>query len=124
MRLLFFSAILISLLLAGCKKYEQTHEPVSGTYILKGTSALFSVNGNGEQSGNHLIIVSGRGGVPYQWDAAHDTLFKSLWAGDKLSITSTTYTSIYYSNGSTQGFLVDSSANHTASITVSATGGN
>ncbi len=106
------------LFITGCKKYEQKSLPLQGVYILKGTHAVFYDNGVPEGTGSKLIIVSGKGTVPYGFSEAHDTLFKSLWAGDVLSITSDSYTSIYYNSGGSQGYLVDSTGSNTASVTL------
>ena len=106
------------LFITGCTKYEQKSLPVNGVFILKGTNAVFYDNGSPEGTGDHIIIVSGKSTVPYGFSSAHDTLFKSLWAGDVLSIKSSSYTSIYYNSGSSQGYLVDSTSSNTASVTL------
>jgi hypothetical protein len=109
--------LFIVALVAGCTKSDQKRLPVSGIYILKGDSATFADNGNTEAVGTQLILKSG-GQQAYGWSDNNDTLYKSLWKGDKLSVTSKSYTSIYYINGTTQGYLVDSSANNQVSITI------
>ena len=104
-------------LVAGCKKYDQKHLPVSGFYQLRGDSATYFVNGVPELVGSTLIISTG---IQYGWSISGDTLFKNLWTGDQLTIISKTYTSVSYipGNGGQAQLLVDSSSNNHVSITV------
>ena len=108
--------LIILALVAGCKKYESTHKPSTTIYILKGDAATFYDNVVTEATGNRLIIKSGV--QAYERSLNGDTLYKELWTGDVLSISAHSYTSIYYNDGTNEGYLVDSSANTQASITV------
>jgi hypothetical protein len=104
-----------------CKKYNQKNLPVNALYVISGTVDTIYVNGfpevlNGVHSSPSTIIISGR--QPYGHSPNNDTLFKDMWTGDKLTVSSNSYTAIYYQATGSQGYLVDSSANSHASITI------
>jgi len=105
----------------GCKKYNQKHLPVNALYVISGTVDTIYINGfpeaiNGIHSSPQTIIISGR--QPYGHSPNNDTLFKDMWTGDILSVSSNSYTAIYYQATGSQGYLVDSSATHQVSATI------